>query len=89
MPKPMLGGHVHRDIAAWLAIGEGDDIDRIQEAIELIFTEGEIDAAKLLHIVAKNLRLRMKIHTSIQANDVEQAKQILLNEIKPALKSGK
>lgn len=73
---------------AWLAIAEGDDIDAIQQAIELIFTEEPREAAKLLREVSRNARLRTKVHTLLQANDVDEARTIFLNEIQPALKSG-
>ena len=89
MPKPIMGGYTFRDIMAWLAVSEGDDIDDIQEAIELLFTKQPTEAAKLLKAIAHNARLRVKIHTLLQANSVDEAEQILLNEIKPALKAGK
>lgn len=73
---------------AWLAVSEGDDIDAIQQAIEMIFTEEPKDAAKLLREVSRNTRLRSKVHTLLQANDVEEAREIFLNEIKPALTGG-
>ena len=83
-----MGGYNFRDMMAWLAISEGDDIDAIQQAIELIFTEEPKEAAKLLREVARNTRLRAKVHTVLQTNDVDEARAIFLNEIQPALKSG-
>lgn len=80
-----MGGYNFREIMAWLAVSEGDDIDAIQQAIELIFTEEPKEAAKLLREVTRNARLRSKVHTLLQANDVDEARDIFLNEIKPAL----
>lgn len=88
MPKPTLGGYLYRDLAAAMAIGESNDIDKLQQAIELLFTEDPKGAARLIHEVARSERLRMKVHTLLQANDVEEAQLIYLNEIKPALISG-
>lgn len=84
-----MGGYTFRDIMAWLAVSEGDDVDGIQEAIELLFTEQPKEAARLLREIAHNARLRVKVHTLLQANSIEEAEQILINEIKPALNSGK
>ena len=89
MPAPKMGGYNFRDLMAWLAVSEGEDIDAIQEAIELIFTEQPVEAAKLLREIAHNARLRTKVHTLLQANDVDEARDIFLREIKPALNSGK
>ena len=80
-----MGGYNFRDLMAALAVGESDDIDAMQQVIELIFTEEPVQAARLLREVAHNARLRMKIHTLLQANDVDEARTIFLNEIKPTI----
>ena len=89
MPASKLGGYRFRDIMAALAVGEGDDIDKLQRAIELIFTKGEVEAAQLIREVTRSARLRTKIHTLLQANDVDEAREIFDNEFKPTLNSGK
>lgn len=88
MPHPKLGGYAFREIMAELAYGEGMDIDAIQEAIELIFTDEPKAAAKLLREAMHNMRLRAKVQTLLQANDVDEAREIFNNEIRPALKGG-
>lgn len=89
MPYAKLGGYAFREIMAWLAVGESDDIDAIQEAIEMLFTEDPVGAAKILREMTHNMKLRMKMHTLLQANDLDEAQKILNQQIKPALNSGK
>ena len=87
MPKPKLGGYLYQDIAAAMGYEEGEDIDMLQDAIELLFTADPLSAAKLIKEVMRHLRKRKTGHDFLQANDVEKARQIYLNEIKPALKA--
>jgi len=89
MPQPQLGGYLYRDIAAAMAYDESIDIDKLEDAIELLFTEDPLGAAKLIKEVMRSTRLRKTGHTFLQANDVEEARQIYLDKVKPALTSGK
>jgi len=89
MPAAKMGGYKFRDIAAGLSELEGDDIDKLDYVVELIFTNGTAEAAKLIREVKRDLRLMKSVHDMLKANSVEEAEQIYLNEIKPALDSGK
>lgn len=89
MPASKLGGYKFRDMMAAFAVTEDEDSERLEQAIEYIFTEGKTEAAKLIREVLRNQRLRARLHTLLQANDVDEARQIFNNEILPALSSGK
>lgn len=89
MPASKLGGYIHRDIAAGLSELGGMDIDKLDEAIELMFTNGTVEAAKLIREVKRDLRFAKSVHEMLHANSVEEAQNIYETKIKPALESGK
>lgn len=89
MPASKLGGYKFRAQMAAISALEGRIIDKLDLAVELMFTDGTVEAAKLIREAKRDLRIMKSVHDMLHANSVDEAEQIYLDEIKPALESGK